>query len=331
VNVPEQILSAIFLSGNEGVLIFFVISGFLITMNSLKRFSDLKNMDATKFYIFRFARIAPCLLGLLVILTALHYLGIKGYVISSKFSYSETLFSALTFHVNWLEGQKGYLPASWDILWSLSVEEVFYFAFPLICLISRRKSTLYIVLLVLILIGPLNRFALEGNKIWQSKAYLSCMDSIAVGCLFALLSHKRTLSELATNLFSIIGILMVVFILLVKRDPDFSALGELYLFKTILSLGVGLLLISSVRQQLKPVFQKLLSPLALYGRLSYEIYLTHIFVVFSGVKLYKNYDVGLNDSFAWLVGIIFMCGFLGYLIERFFSKPMNLWIRKKYA
>ena len=43
------------------------------------------------------------------------------------------LVAALTFHINYLEATRGYLPGSWDILWSLSVEEAFYLFFPLIC------------------------------------------------------------------------------------------------------------------------------------------------------------------------------------------------------
>lgn len=327
-SIPDQILSAIFMSGNEGVRIFFVISGFLITMNSLNRHSDLNNLDARKFYLFRFARIAPCLIALLIILTALHFLGVKGYVISSKFSYSEALFSAMTFHLNWLEGQKGYLPAAWDVLWSLSVEEVFYLAFPIVCFATRSKRALYFVLIALIFIGPLNRFFLEGNKIWQTKAYLSCMDSIAMGCLVALISHKATLSKLSTNCLSAIGMLIVVFVLMVKRDSSFNVLGELYLFKTLLSVGVGLLLISSVRQTMQPFLRNFLSPVALYGRLSYEVYLTHVFVVFSGVALYRKYQVSLDHSLLWLIAIVLISGLLGYIVERFFSKPMNLWIRK---
>ncbi len=330
-NWPEQLLSAIFVSGNEGVRIFFVISGFLITMNSLNRYSDLRHLDARKFYVLRFARIAPCLIGLLIILTAFHFWGVKGFIINSKFSYFETLFSALTFHLNWLEGQKGYLPPAWDVLWSLSVEEVFYFAFPLVCLISRNKTIIYTVLVALIIVGPLNRRGLEGNRIWQSKAYLSCMDSIAVGCLFALISHQKNLSTLSVHCFSFLGALLVGFILLIKRDPSFDVLAEIYVFKTILSVGVGLLLISAVRQKLIPTLQRLLSPLALYGRLSYEVYLTHVFVVIGAIRLHKAYDVNLNDSLIWLFGVVIVSGLLGYLVHRFCSEPMNLWIRKKYS
>jgi len=226
---------------------------------------------------------------------------------------------------------KGYLPGSWDVLWSLSVEEVFYLAFPIVCLASRNKNVLYIALIALIIIGPLNRFYLEGNKIWQTKAYLSCMDSIAIGCLFALMSHQKTFSKPMITSFSIIGTFIVVFVLMVKRDSSFEVLKQWHLFKTLLSVGVGLLLLSAVRQQLRPLMRKLLSPLILYGRCSYEIYLTHVFVVFSGIKLYKMYKIDLNDSFIWLIGIIIISGLLGYLVSRFFSEPMNSLIRRKFA
>ncbi len=329
-NIPDSIINAIFVSGNEGVRIFFVISGFIITLVSLRRYSDLRNINAKQFYIFRLARIAPCLIGLLMILTALHFLGIKGYVISTKFNYLEALFSALTFHLNWLEGMKGYLPAAWDVLWSLSVEEVFYLIFPLACLISRKKEILYFLLIALVIAGPLNRLFLETNKIWQSKAYLSCMDSISMGCLFALISHKTTISKPFTRAFSVLGLVIVIFVLMEKRGSSFSILSEYYLFKTLLSIGVGLLLVSSVRQELQPLLRTLLSPLIIYGRLSYEVYLTHAFVVLTGVSLYREFEISLNDSFIWLIGIVIMSGLLGYAVERYFSRPMNSWIRKIY-
>ena len=329
-NIPTPFINAAFISGNEGVRIFFVISGFIITMVSLNRYSELRNINAKQFYVFRFARIAPCLIGLLAILTVLHFFEVKGYVINAKFTYSEALFSALTFHLNWLEGMKGYLPPSWDVLWSLSVEEVFYIAFPLVCIISKKKEVLYLVLIALILVGPLNRIFLEGNKVWQTKAYLSCMDSIAVGCLFALVSHKKIISKTAVRVFSVIGFLVVIFVLMEKRGSSFNVLSEYYLFKTLLSVGVGLLLVASVRQQLQPLIRRLLSPLITYGRLSYEIYLTHVFVVLAGISLYRKYDININDSLPWLIGIVLTSGLLAYLVERYFSAPMNSWIRKNY-
>ena len=76
------------------------------------------------------------------------------------------LLSALGLHLNWYEMQTTWLPASWDVLWSLSIEEVFYIAFPLVCLLLPRKLLLAgLVLLALSL--PITKAAVQGNEIWS--------------------------------------------------------------------------------------------------------------------------------------------------------------------
>ncbi len=121
----------LFWSGYNGVIVFFVISGFLITTWSIKRWGHLGQISRRQFYLMRFARIVPCLLALLVILSLFDRLGVPHFVIDThRSSLPRALLAALTFHVNWLEARTGYLPASWDVLWSLSIEEVFYIFFP---------------------------------------------------------------------------------------------------------------------------------------------------------------------------------------------------------
>ena len=58
------------------------------------------------------------------------------------------LLAALTFHIGYLEATRGYLPGGWDILWSLSVEEMFYLAFPLVARLLRKRWLLISLLLV---------------------------------------------------------------------------------------------------------------------------------------------------------------------------------------
>jgi peptidoglycan/LPS O-acetylase OafA/YrhL len=62
----------LFWDGAYGVTVFFVISGFLITTWSLKRWGTPSRIDIRQFYRMRFARIVPCLFGLLAILSILH-------------------------------------------------------------------------------------------------------------------------------------------------------------------------------------------------------------------------------------------------------------------
>ena len=111
-------------------------------------FSLLASVRA--FYQMRFARIAPLLLALLAILSALHFAHVRHFIVpQTTGGLGRALVAALTFHINVLEARRGYLPGNWDILWSLSVEEMFYLFFPLIlwcaavenCLLRRPSPS----------------------------------------------------------------------------------------------------------------------------------------------------------------------------------------------
>jgi peptidoglycan/LPS O-acetylase OafA/YrhL len=124
--LPEQLTSSLVWNGQNGVQMFFAISGFLIASTSLRRWGSLARVDVRGFYLLRFARIAPLLLLLLAVLCMLHAAGLSDFVVTAKTGgLARALLAALTIHVNVLEAQRGYLPGSWDILWSLSVEEMF--------------------------------------------------------------------------------------------------------------------------------------------------------------------------------------------------------------
>ena len=130
---PKYTRHFVFLNGGNGVTTFFAVSGFLITLTSLRRFGSLDAIRPRAFYRIRFARIMPLLLLMLLVLSALHLLRVDGYIINEKFfTLPRALFAALTFHLNWLEAScNAWLPACWTVLWSLSIEEMFYLFFPL--------------------------------------------------------------------------------------------------------------------------------------------------------------------------------------------------------
>jgi peptidoglycan/LPS O-acetylase OafA/YrhL len=192
--LPDRLFHLLFRNGNHGVTVFFAISGFLITYTSLRRFGSLREIRAVHFYRIRFARIAPLLLLVLAVLSVLHLLHTPGFEIPpEKATLPRVLLAALTFHLNWLEAMRGYLPANWDVLWSLSVEEMFYLFFPIVCSTVLRlpggRKLLLALLITFVIAGPFARSVWSGNPIWQDKSYLGGMDSIALGCLTALLIH----------------------------------------------------------------------------------------------------------------------------------------------
>src|SRR6187402_1286072 len=197
--LPAQMVYSLVWNGQFGVQIFFAISGFLITSTTLRRWGALSAVSVRDFYVLRIARIAPLLILLLMILSGLHLAQVKGFFVLEKTGgLGRALFAALTFHVNYLEASKGYLPGSWDILWSLSVEEVFYLFFPLACRFLSRGRLLQVALFLFVVAGPFARAkAFNPNPVWREYSYLGGMDAIALGCLTALLVSRRHFSRSA--------------------------------------------------------------------------------------------------------------------------------------
>jgi peptidoglycan/LPS O-acetylase OafA/YrhL len=158
---PRLSRRIVFNNGGNGVTLFFAISGFLITLTSLRRFGSLAGMRPAVFYRIRFARIMPLLLLLLAVLSILHLAHVDGFRINENFfTLPRALFSALTFHLNWLEASRNaWLPACWTVLWSLSIEEMFYLFFPIVCILLLRRgrwgTTAWLGLaLLLVTLGP---------------------------------------------------------------------------------------------------------------------------------------------------------------------------------
>src|SRR5665213_2080007 len=176
--LPQQLVWSLVWQGQRGVQIFFAVSGFLIASTSIRRWGRLSKVRLRDFYLIRFARIAPLLLTLLAVLCILHALHVDHYVVSAKSGgLGRALLAALTLHVGWLEATKGYLPGNWDILWSLSVEEMFYLFFPLAARLLRKRWLFVALLVFFVMAGPFARMkAFNPNPVWREYSYLGGMD-----------------------------------------------------------------------------------------------------------------------------------------------------------
>lgn len=324
--LPRRVLNALSYNGYEAVLIFFVVSGFLIAHHTLQRSGSLAAINVRDFYARRFSRIVPCLLLLLAVLSGLHLLGVKDYVIdASRQSLPRALVAALGLHLNWYEGMTGYLPGGWDILWSLSIEEVFYLAFPLLCRVLRREGVLAGGLGLLALSLPFTHAALRGNDIWQEKAYLPGMAAIATGVLTAMLLQRLRRFErrglVAASAIGLGGVLAVLCFgdLLWKGLEDGALL--------VLTFGTALFLLAASR--LRAAGPERPGLLRSWGRLTYEIYLSHMFVVFAVVRVFRAAGSSMELGFLWYVPLLLFTWVLGAALARYFSLPAERWLRAR--
>ena len=331
--VPEAIGKVLFWSGYYSVIAFFVMSGFLITSLSLRRWGTLDNISLPAFYRMRVARIVPCLLLLIAVLSVLHLAGFTDYFVNpERASLGRVVVAALTFHVNWLEGTRGYLPGNWDVLWSLSVEEVFYLMFPLLCLVLRRERWVLAGILALIVIGPINRTLLEGRDPWMDYAYLSCMDGIAFGCLAAWISARIRLSLSVARGAMIFGVAAIVLVVVLRSLTFSLGLTKVGLNVTILELGVALVLYALANGVGNRLLSKGTGLIQLAGRSSYEIYLTHMFVIFGLMHPFKALFGETPGRAAFPIAYAIMLAFsilLGLAVSRWYSEPLNQKLRRR--
>ena len=164
----------ILFSGRLGVIIFFVISGFLITALLLEE-EKTKNLVSLKnFYLRRTFRILPVYYTLLLFYFILQVAGIIHLTGASW-------LTSLTFTKSF------YWKSDWETahLWSISIEEMFYLIWPLVFKFSRNHRNKFVFFIILIV--PIIRLIthhLYGDHVNENSIFQRA-DSLMWGCLFA--------------------------------------------------------------------------------------------------------------------------------------------------
>jgi peptidoglycan/LPS O-acetylase OafA/YrhL len=112
-----------------GVVVFFVISGFLITSLLMHEYDTTRRISLRLFYARRTLRIFPAsyfYLCVICLLSASNFIHLRGV----------DIWHAFTYTVNFFPGR------SWQVghLWSLSVEEQFYLLWPFAFAVSGPRK-----------------------------------------------------------------------------------------------------------------------------------------------------------------------------------------------
>ena len=132
VYLTNNIFFRIISQSHLGVMIFFVISGYLITKILIKEKIQNERIDFKKFYFRRFLRIFPIFYLYLFVLILL-----KNTIYPDIFNSYVTIFFSAIYLWNYkdlfLLNQQYDVNGSWFMghLWSLSMEEQFYLFWPL--------------------------------------------------------------------------------------------------------------------------------------------------------------------------------------------------------
>lgn len=287
--------------GFVGVDVFFVLSGFLVTGILLSDLREAGTVRLTAFFARRVKRLLPAAVLVLISVVAL------GSVLFSTTRAERTLLDALAalgLASNWRFGWEGrdYF-ATTDVsplqhFWSLSVEEQFSLAWPLMVLlavailpaIARRGRTARVVIALLALVVVVASGAAAGmlTPTDPSLAYFSTLTRVgelAVGAVIAAgAAPLARLPRAVGGLFSWLGVAVIAAAFVVV-DPDAAFPAP---WAALPVAGAALVIAGGIGgdPRHRPLFV-LTNPLAVViGDLSYSLYLWHLpVIVFAGILL----------------------------------------------
>jgi peptidoglycan/LPS O-acetylase OafA/YrhL len=276
----NPLLRAVAYSG-DGVGIFFVLSGFLITTLLLREHERSGSIDVTGFYLRRTFRIFPPLYAYLLFVIV--FCWVAGIQLRP-----ESILSAGLFFRDYSPGSTFFLT---EHTWSLAVEEQFYLLWPPVFILAMRqggKMCAAKVGIALIVLTPILRVL---GRVMHVAAFQhrdvtmmhTRMDALMAGCVLALVIGTPTFERFYKR-YARIWWLAPLYTLLIagllgglKRPIGNTTLGVAYtvvLGLTIDSLCIALFIVWATRNAKSAVGQVLNHPIAVWmGVVSYSAYL----------------------------------------------------------
>ena len=310
-------------SGNAGlgVLIFFVISGFLITTLLLRENEKTGRIDLYSFYLRRAFRIFPafyCYMGVIFCLWMIGTIHLNWPVFTTAALFLRN-YSAPFVHI--------YPSGDWFIghTWTLAVEEQFYWLWPL-CLLAAKPRYATIIALILVIADPFVRigqyFLLPSTREQISIMLHTRVDSLMIGCLIASLYKDVRFQEKLKLCYKWnLPLLAAVFVFFVS--PFLTArLHGIYLLPigwTLENICVALILLWAIDHSKGKIGNLLNSkPFVHLGFISYSLYLwQQLFLT--------NQNPLIFDKFPLSIVLAVIAAEISYFVV---ERPVLSWRRK---
>ncbi len=286
-----HVLSKVFNYGQNGVQVFFLISGFIIAYSLMK--VNYKPKQFLRFLAKRCIRIDPSYY-VTIILTILLF-KVLSIIPSFKGSAIPIIPGQFIAHILYIVPFTGYSFYN-HVFWTLGVEFQFYLIIGLLYFLSDSK--IYKTAFLLIFCGLSFIKFNEGYYIVSTYAPVFCLGISLVNVV-----NNR-------NIYNII----------------FSSI-----FTCVIAyqFGIGIFILLIVSSLIIVFIDKFNKPLFLLGEISYSLYLTHnlVFIVIAGLLKKMHFDLE-SRQLVWLLIEVIAAMSFAYLFYQAIEKP-SLRLSKK--
>ena len=302
-----------------GVVLFFVISGYLITEVLYER-----DDSYFKFIKRRYIKIFPPLIAVLT-LSYLAFYYFYGFInIKLIFNSLSSLFGLSNIYQ--IYSGMSYFERSGDLFpllhtWSLSIEIQFYIIFPfLIYLFKKMKLNVKFIAAIIIILS------LISGSIMIYKEYMNYdisaiyygtdtrIFSILIGSAFYFLFKNKKLNPKRANILSYVFLGIIVVITL---SVDYSSKSNYYGFLYLISILGGFITVTSLKTGFLDFKGPIAKPLSKLGEHSYVYYLWQYPIMIYSLEYFKWSDIDYNYTVILQIIILIILSEISYkfLIE----------------
>lgn len=325
----------VFGNGNLGVNFFFVLSGFLITYLLIEEKKLNGEIDIKSFWIRRVLRIWP--LFYLCVVFGFFVFPLLKSAFGQQPNETASIGYFLTFTNNFDFIKNGPPDASiLGVLWSVAIEEQFYFVWPVILYLLPIKK--YWLAFSTVIVVSLIFRGLNNNYLAHEHHTLSCIADMAIGAFGAwLIQTNENFKTKIQNLNSTYILLIYISFFTVYFFRDEILKNKNLLLSVIERPVIAIIILSIILEQCfaeKSFFKmskfKLLTKL---GTVSYGLYCLHFIGILVVTTLTKKLSLNtelwqvfiIETSFALILTIAI--SFISYNV---FEKPF-LKLKDKFA
>jgi peptidoglycan/LPS O-acetylase OafA/YrhL len=306
------------LEGWNGVTLFFVLSGFLITTLALREEDKHGAVRWRAFVVRRGFRILPIYFASLALYAVVMYsVGFGG-------SHRSVFTHALPWYLSPFPEVPFYTRTHivFSLAWSLGIEEKFYLLWPLLAFVLLRKHARGRIglALVLALAAQLPIAFSSGGRA------VAPYSAILVGCLLAFALHHRNTFRFVARLGSVPGLVVALSLLVVVHGLThiFDVTGAGFRVSSpyyYLPYSVAAaLVVASLALQARGTGVFRSRPLRFIGRISYPLYLTHpIALGFAATAIAPG---GVVTELAYLAVGLTLSLALAYGMHRVIERPL---------
>jgi peptidoglycan/LPS O-acetylase OafA/YrhL len=305
--------------GFIGVDLFFVLSGFLITTLLLEEWGATGDISLRAFYARRALRLLPALVAMLAVVVLISELREPPPAAAAM---RRSALMTLLYSANWFLAMREYPRLELSATWSLSVEEQFYVAWPLLLLALLRlgcsRRAMVGVTAALLLGSAAARVVLLERGATPERLFFGTdthADGLLAGALTGMLftwgaAPKTPGAIRALDLGAVAALTLMAVLVAFGWQSDAPMVRFGY---PALNLGAAVLIASLLSSPaLRRPFE--FGPLVWVGRLSYGVYLWHIGVIWALGRL--NLPLGQAFWPAALAGTLAVSALSFYVLER---------------